>query len=348
MSQPQRRVLLFAGPRRLAWRTEPCPAPGPGQVRVRVHWTAPSPGTEMLLYRGQWPDDLPLDDALPALQGRFAYPVAYGYSAVGRVLDVGPGVDETWHGRWVFAFQPHASCFTTAVEQVRALPPEVDPQDAALLPNLETAVNLLLDAAPRIGEHVIVLGQGVVGLLTTALLAALPLASLTVVDRYPLRRERALAWGATQALPPPTTPDQVERLRAGKARHPRYPGADLVLELSGAPVALQTAIDVTAFAGRIVVGSWYGAKPATLHLGGRFHRARLRLVSSQVTTLAPELTPRWDSARRWRVAETQAQRLRPAQHVVTHRLPAHRAADAYRLLDERPDQAIQVLLDWRD
>ncbi len=347
MTPRQRRVLLFAGPRRLAWRTEPCPAPGPGQVQVQVYWTAPSPGTEMLLYRGQWPADLPLDDALPALQGRFAYPVAYGYSAVGRVAAVGPGVSEDWRGRWVFAFQPHASCFTAAVTQVRPLPPDLAPEDAALLPNLETAVNLLLDAAPRIGEHVVVLGQGVVGLLTTGLLAALPLGSLTVVDRYPLRRERALAWGATAALPPPTTPEAVERLRAGKVAHPRYSGADLVLELSGAPEALQTAIEVTAFAGRIVVGSWYGAKRAELALGGRFHRARLRVISSQVTTLAPELTARWDTARRWAVAETQARRLRPATHLVTHRLPAAQAADAYRLLDEHPDRAIQVLLDWR-
>ncbi len=343
----QRRVLLFAGPRRLAWRTEPCPSPGPGQVQVQVHWTAPSPGTEGLLYRGEWPADLPLDDALPALQGRFAYPVAYGYSAVGRVVQTGPDLSEDWRGRWVFAFQPHASCFVAPAEQVRPLPPDLTPEDATFLPNLETAVNLLLDAAPLIGEHVIVLGQGVVGLLTTGLLAALPLGSLTVVDRYANRRAAALAWGAQQAVPPPRTPEEYDALRQGRVAHPRYPGADVVLELSGAPAALQTAIEVAAFAGRIVVGSWYGAKPATLHLGGRFHRARLRLVSSQVTTLAPALQGRWTVARRWAVAEHHARRLRPAAHLVTHRLPAARAADAYALLDAHPEQAIQVLLDWR-
>ncbi len=343
----ERRVLLFAGPRRLAWRTEPCPSPGPGQVQVQVHWSAPSPGTEMLLYRGQWPPEVPLDDALPALQGRFAYPVAYGYSTVGRVVAVGPEVAEEWVGRWVFAFQPHASCYTAAVDQVRPLPPDLTPEDALFLPNLETAVTFALDAAPRIGEHVIVLGQGVVGLLTTGVLAAMPLGSLTVVDRYAQRRALALAWGAQQAVPPPVSAEELAALRAHKAPHPRYPGADVVLEVSGAPQALQTAIEVAGFGARIVVGSWYGAKPVTLDLGGRFHRARLQLVSSQVTTLAPGLGGLWNPQRRWTVAEREAQRLRPARHLVTHRLPAAQAEEAYRLLDQHPERTVQVLLRWR-
>ena len=75
--------------------------------------------------------------------------------------------------------------------------------------------------------------------------------------------------------------------------------ADLCFELSGAPSALNTAISLTGFDGRIMIGSWYGQKQSGLDLGGRFHRSRIRLISSQVSTIAPELTGRWDKDRRF-------------------------------------------------
>ena len=63
------------------------------------------------------------------------------------------------------------------------------------LPNMETAVNFLVDKLPLIGERVVVFGQGVVGLLTAALLVRLPLSRLITVDGYPFRRERSLELG---------------------------------------------------------------------------------------------------------------------------------------------------------
>ena len=338
------RALWFVGPRRVEVREAPLPPPGPGEVLVRSRVSAISAGTELLVYRGQAPTELAADATLPALTGTLAFPLPYGYSAVGNVIALGPGVSEHYNGRLVFAFQPHASHFIAAADDLVLLPETTSPESAVFLPNVETAVNLLLDGNPRVGEQVAVLGQGIVGLLVTALLARFPLATLVSVDAYPLRREASLALGAHVCLDAHASelPAALrERLQADRP----HSGADLVYELTGDPASLDMAIAVAGHAGRIVVGSWYGTKRAAPDLGGRFHRERLRIVSSQVSTLPPELAGTWTTARRLDVAKSLLATL-PLTNLISHRLPFDRAPDAYRLLDEDPAKALQVLLTY--
>lgn len=185
-----------------------------------------------------------------------------------------------------------------------------------------------------IGERAAVFGQGVVGLLTTALLAGLPLASLVTVDLWPRRRALSLELDATASLEPGVP-------------IPGGDGVDVAFELSGNPEVLDNAVAACAFGGRVVVGSWYGSKRVTLDLGGRFHRDRIRLISSQVSSLAPEWTGRWSKARRLDVAWEMVRRVRPSR-LVTHRFPLGEAAAAYDLLDRRPADAVQVILDHHD
>jgi threonine dehydrogenase-like Zn-dependent dehydrogenase len=122
-------------------------------------------------------------------------------------------------------------------------------------------------------------------------------------------------------------------------------GADLVYELSGVPQALDQAIDIAGFDGRIVVGSWYGVKKALLNLGGRFHRDRIRLISSQVSTIRPALLGRWTKKRRLRMALNLLSDIQP-ERWITQRFPIERAEEAYELVDQYPDQTIQVLLTY--
>jgi threonine dehydrogenase-like Zn-dependent dehydrogenase len=119
--------------------------------------------------------------------------------------------------------------------------------------------------------------------------------------------------------------------------------ADLVFELSGDPTALNAAIDLTGFGGRIVLGSWYGTEPAVLNLGGRFHRSRIRLIASQVSTLPAHALARWDRERRRETAWEMIRLARPSR-LITHEFPVERTAEAYELLDRRPWEALQVVL----
>jgi 2-desacetyl-2-hydroxyethyl bacteriochlorophyllide A dehydrogenase len=336
--------LFFTSPGHVEIREETLPPPAVGEVRVETLLSAISPGTEMLVYRGQFPRNLSLDASINSLAGGFAYPVRYGYAAVGRVAQLGAEVDESWLGRLVFAFQPHASAFNAPVIDLHPLPANLPPEEAVFLPNMETAVNFLLDGAPLIGERVAVFGQGVVGLLTTALLARLPLALLTTFDKFPLRREWSIKFGATPHLPP--SPDENKTWQATESGDGgKEGGADLIYELTGSPAALDDAIEAAGFSARIVVGSWYGEKRHAVDFGGKFHRARLKLISSQVSTLTPELHARWSKARRLAVAWQMLEAVRPAQ-LITHRFSLTHAAQAYALIDQHPEETLQVVFKY--
>ena len=332
-----RRVsLAFAAPRRIELVEESIDAPSAGQALVRTLTSAISAGTELLAFRGQLGADTPLDETLGALgRATFAFPFRYGYACVGEVAAVGEGVDPSWIGRRVFGFHPHATMFLAPVADLLRVPDGLDSARAALLAHMETAVNLVLDGAPLYGENVLVIGLGTVGLLTTALMARFPLAVLAAVEPLAHRIEAARALASRPLV---TSRDDIRR-----ALGPR--GADLIYELSGNPDALDEAIAVAGHEARVVVGSWYGDKRARVDLGGRFHRRRLRLVSSQVSHIGAALSARWDRQRRFDAAWKALAEIDP-RPLVSHRIPFDEAAGAYELLDRNPEQVLQVLLDY--
>jgi 2-desacetyl-2-hydroxyethyl bacteriochlorophyllide A dehydrogenase len=335
----RRKTLYFTAARQVEIREEPVPAPGADEVLVETTCSAISAGTEMLVYQGRFPPDLEADSVISSLRGSFAYPLAYGYACAGVVKATGPQVDRSWRDKIVFAFQPHTSHFIARPDSLFSLPPSVAPDTACFLPNMETAVNLVQDGAPLFGERVLVLGQGVIGLLTASLLHEFPLDVLVTADCYALRCDSSPV-SRRLSLDPHAPDFRQETMGLLK------PGADLTFELSGNPTALNDAIALTAFSGRIVIGSWYGEKQVEVNLGGTFHRSRIKLISSQVSTIAPELEGRWNKARRFEAAWKALERIKPEKWI-THRFSIDEAAEAYRLLDERPQETIQVLFDYK-
>jgi len=327
------RTLYFTGPREVAVRERPVPEPDDGQVRVRTERSAISSGTELLVYRDEVSPDVATDETIDALDGTAAYPLQYGYAAVGRVTATGRDVDGEWEGRRVFAFHPHASHFLAAPAEL--VPVDYGPERAAFLANAEAATNFVMDGRPRIGERAVVFGQGVVGLLTTALLARFPLEALVTVDRYGRRRAVSETLGADAAV---ESADAVADHLAGD-------GADVTFEVSGNPDALDDAIGVTGYAGQVVVGSWYGSKPATLDLGSRYHRSHVRIRSSQVSRVDPDHAGRWDKDRRLDLVARRLADVDP-DRLITHEFPLERAGEAYELLDRSPGDTLGVLLTY--
>ncbi|HKG53094.1 MAG TPA: zinc-binding alcohol dehydrogenase, partial [Anaerolineales bacterium] len=185
---------------------------------------------------------------------------------------------------------------------------------------------------------VLVLGQGVVGLLTTSLLSEFPLETLVTADCFELRRDSSPV-PRHYSLDPyaPNFHQEARKLMSGSA--------DLTFELSGRPETLNDALAITGFSGRIVIGSWYGEKRAQIDLGGTFHRSRIKLISSQVSTVAPELSGRWNKARRFNTAWKALERIKPEKWI-THRFSINDAEKAYQLLDQNPQETIQVIFHY--
>ncbi|NBB86074.1 MAG: zinc-binding dehydrogenase [Bacteroidetes bacterium] len=321
-----RRTVIFEAPQHVRVVEREEPVPGPDQLLVEAVCSAISAGTEGLLYRGEMPRSMMQDAALAALQQESGYPMPYGYATVGTVVDVGTEVDAEWEGRQVFAFHPHDSLFTATPAQVLLLPDTLAPEDAVFIPNMETAVTLTLDAHPRLGEHVAVTGAGIVGLLTLGLLSRFPVSTLLSVEPQEPRQTQATAWGADASVAPDEAPAWI-------AAH-QGDGADLLLEVSGTPTALNESLSYLRHEGRLIVGSWYGTKSPTLDLGLDFHRKRLTLKSSQVSTLPSALTGRWTKSRRLKQARHWVETLQPST-LISHRLPVEKAASAYERLADR-------------
>jgi 2-desacetyl-2-hydroxyethyl bacteriochlorophyllide A dehydrogenase len=331
------RALWFTAPRTATLREESVPPPGPGQVRVETIVSAVSAGTEMLVYRGEVPQHLPLD--LPTLQGTYGFPIKDGYAAAGRVFDTGPGVEQFSVGDTVFVHHPHQEVFVAPARMLVRLPEGLDPLLGVFVANLETAINVVHDTPLRLGETVLVLGGGVVGQLVARLLRLAGAGAVLVVDSLPKRRKLAVAAGAEHALGVEGLNERVMEITGGR-------GVDVAVEASGSGAALQAAIEAVATEGTVVVASWYGTRPVTLDLGGHFHRGRVRLRSSQVGRLDPALAPRWDRDRRTETVVALLDKLE-LKDLISHRLPFDRAAEAYPLLDERPGEAVQVVFIYR-
>ena len=339
----KKQSLYFEEPYKVVIREEAISEPGPGQLLVQTLISGISAGTERLIYQGRIPSDLVIDETFASLGNEhFAYPLKYGYATVGRVIAVGRNLTDSWHNSLVFAFNPHESHFIREPETL--IPIDLSPDDAIFLPNMETAVSFMMDSEPLIGEQVAVFGQGIVGLLATMLLAEFPLSTLITLDPFPIRRARSLQLGATASVDPGLADSSEQVLSLFKENQSCHL-ADLTFELSGNPAALQQALHVTGFNGRILLGSWYGEKTVELDLGGTFHRSQIKIISSQVSHLAPRWRGRWDKNRRLQIALSLLKKHKPAS-LITHRFPLSQAGDAYRLLDQNNNETLQIVLTY--
>ena len=259
MSDVPARALFHTAPRRVEIRELPAPRPAAGEVLVRTLSSGISGGTERLVYRGEIPADLALDDTIDALGGTFSYPFAYGYACVGEVAE---------SGQRVFAFHPHQDVFTAQLSELVPLP-AVDPAAATLFPLVETALQVTLDAGSGYRDRVIVLGAGVLGLLTGLLLQRAGWRPL-IAEPQEWRRAIASSLGVSAVAPAELVSEEVP----------------LVIDASGNPDAPAMALNMLAHEGTLLIASWFGTKPVVLPLGGAFHRRRLTIRSTQVSTRA--------------------------------------------------------------
>ncbi|MFE7845727.1 zinc-binding alcohol dehydrogenase [Microbacterium sp. NPDC057407] len=253
-------------PLRGSLRSTPLPPSGPGEVSVRTLWTGISRGTETLVFSGRVPESEWQRMRAPFQEGDFPAPVKYGYLNVGTVEE---GADDVV-GSTVFTLYPHQSAFVVPAEAVAVVPGDVPPRRAVLAGAVETAVNVLWDAAPLVGDRITVVGAGMIGCAVARLARGIPGADVVVVDVDPGKAAVCERLGVAFAAPEEAPVDR-----------------DLVIDTSASAEGLQLAVDTAAVEGEIVEASWFGDRPVPLLLGGAFHSRRLTIRSSQVGVVAP-------------------------------------------------------------
>ena len=254
-------------------------------VLVRALYSGISRGTEALVFRGEVPPSQHQAMRAPFQEGAFPGPVKYGYCSVGEVLEAPDSLAKGMLGRTVFCLYPHQDLYSVPASAVTELPDDLPPRRAVLAANMETAVNAVWDARPSVGDVIVVVGAGVVGLLIAWLCRQVPGARVSVVDVDPSRRSVAQELGLDFSGTAPLGAD-----------------ADLVFHASGQPDGLASALAVAGVEATLIEVSWYGSRSVPLPLGEAFHSRRLTLRSSQVGRIPPERAPRWNNTRRLTLA----------------------------------------------
>jgi threonine dehydrogenase-like Zn-dependent dehydrogenase len=318
-------AIYFDAPGTVSVREEAL-SPAPGDELVVSDLIGISHGTEMLFYRGPFPSGHDLEQ-LDSVRRTSGYPIKYGYMNVGHLDD----------GRRVFAFYPHQDRFFASPGTLLPVPESVETDDAVFYASMETAVQIVHDANPRLGEKVLVAGLGVIGHLVTRVLAHTGIRAIAA-DPLRERRERVepYAWSVVDPN------DSGSRQRVLELTEGR--GADVSINTSAAAAGLQLCIDSTVSEGTVIEASWYGDSPATVQLGSAFHRRRLCIRSSQVSNLNPAMLPRWTRDRRtalaWElIAQTQPRAL------ISHRFALGDAPAVYEQIAGAPRDVMQVVLE---
>lgn len=342
------RIVTFEGPKEVGIREYEDPGLGPREVRLRTLYSGISAGTEMTGYRGSNPYLSKRYDADRRLfvEGNVTleYPIeGWGYEEVGEVSEVGPEVTKVRPGEVVWGTWGHKS--TKVAEEdwaaQRVLPPGVDPLIGIFSMIGATALNAVLDADIHVGEYVAVFGQGVPGLIV-AQLARLNGGTVIAVDGIPKRLELAGELGAAHVIDFTrlNPAEEIKGLTGGL-------GADVSIEISGSYPALHEAIRSTAYNSKVVSAGFFQGEGTGLFLGEEFHHNRPRVVSSQIFGSNPALDHRWTFERLSKTFMALAAEgkigLKP---LVTHVFDAEEAAEAFRLLDQRPapGEVVQAVL----
>lgn len=325
------RAIWFEGPRTAVLRSEEVSEPAPTEIQVRAIHSLISTGSELNLYKGE--GNLP-DKLLPTAQGQIPFPLKFAYQTVGEVVVAGSHSGYSV-GEKVFVMHPHQDLFNIATEFAVRLPEGTDLLKAQMLAMHGVAVQTHLTRPVQVGEVVVVSGLGLIGNFA-ANLARPSAGKLILIDPLPFRREKAAWIGADAVVGPEDAAEAIRSLSDGR-------GADLFIELSGAPPALQTAINHTAVLGTIAVAAWYGTRPVHLSLSPEFHLHSLKITSIHAANL--------DEASRWPQHRKDATSLHflngiDVEPLITHRMPFDEAPEAYRQLDQNPGETLGLLLEY--
>jgi threonine dehydrogenase-like Zn-dependent dehydrogenase len=309
-----------------ALRREPVRPPGDGEVLVRTLWTGVSRGTEATVFTGRVPAGERERMRAPFQEGEFPGPVKYGYLNVG-VVEEGP--DEL-SGRTVFTLFPHQSAFVVPASAVVPVPDGVPARRAVLAGAVETAVNVLWDAAPLLGDRMAVIGAGMIGCCVARLAGRLPGAEVTLIDHEPSRAAVAEQLGVAFAAPDAAPRD-----------------ADLVIHTSGSEAGLRLALETVVTEGVVVEASWYGDREVGLPLGADFHSRRLTIRSSQVGAVAPARRDRRTTTERLTLA-LRLLRDPAFDALLTGTSPWRELPDVLARLAAEPGAELCRTIDWRD
>jgi 2-desacetyl-2-hydroxyethyl bacteriochlorophyllide A dehydrogenase len=352
------RALVLEGTRRLSLPEQPSAPLKAGEIRLRARLSGISHGTELSLYRGTSAfTDKVFDRGLrafvtPHAGSASAYPVTLGYEMVSEVVEVAPDVTAVRVGDLVHTGTPHqeetvldVAASLEATYPLVVLPTDERVERALFISLSAVALQAVHDAEIKLGDAVTVHGLGAIGLMAIQMCQLEGIQNVYAVDPDPARRALATKFGATDVLDP--TAEESIGLQVRDRN--RGQGVDVAIDVSGSDSGLQGALEAAGLGATVVAAGFYQGGAANLHLGEEFHHNRLSLIASIGGWGTPNRhAPQWNRRRVLDVATRLLYTDRVSvEGLLTRTFPFDAALDAYTWLDEHPQEAVKVALDYR-
>lgn len=344
--------LVAVAPRQPVLREYQPTPPGPGEVLIRTRLAAEKHGTMLPLYRGESPFVQKSFDSehglfMPGENPQppdFSEGMALGNMAVGIVEQIGPDVTGLQVGDRVYGYMPIRETHTVAASRVSLAPHDLSDEALVCLDPACVAFTAVREARVMLGEAVAVFGLGAIGLMAVSLARAAGATFIVAVEPLPLRAALGRQYGADLVFDLANDTDAGLQIR----RATNMVGVDLALETSGNHRALHHAIRATRYGGAIVPVAWYHGEAKGLELGEEWHFNRHTLISgARMESVPYRDAPRWDPPRvRQTVLDLFACGKLITAGLLHPRVPIAQAADAYRLIDEHPDQCVKMAVEF--
>lgn len=249
-----------------------------GDILIKSLYSLISTGTERTIASGKIPKNLYADMQVPFMKGSFNFPLTYGYSLVGKVIEG----SEKHVGKHVHLMHPHQDLVSIHSDHCFFIPKEITPKIATLASNMETAINAVWDSKVSEGNKILVVGFGIIGALLAKVLQNIFGVSVTVLEKNQQRLTHAQNLGFHCV-------DNVNELKDH---------FDIAYNTSAHESGLQICIDLVGYEGSVIELSWYGDRKVTLDLGSSFHSQRKQIISSQVSNIPTDKQPQWNYEKR--------------------------------------------------
>ena len=242
---------------------------------IKALYSLISVGTERLIANGNVPVELFASMAVPYMEGAFRFPVKYGYSLVGKVLES----TVLKAGTLVHVMHPHQNICPVLANMATTVPANIPAKRAILVANMETAINAMWDSGITNEETVLIAGYGIIGALLARVCKQLYNCKVYILEQDETKMNKAVSHGY-----------------AISTAHPVL--YDVAFNCTASENALQYCIDNIKNEAAVIELSWYGTKKVSICLGGSFHVLRKKIIASQVSAIPVSKQPEWDYAKR--------------------------------------------------
>ena len=314
----------------------------PNELRIKSIFSAPKHGTELRPYRADTKDQTSPFDGQKRIHigegGDPKFPIQLGNMAVGNVIEVGQEVASSQIGDKVFGHLPIRETHTVNQGRIKKVPEGMSSEAIVYSDPAGVALCAIQGSQICLGSSVIIFGLGAIGQMALQLARLQGARWIAVSDPIPVRRKVAKNHGADLVIDP--TIDDVGFIVKDQTENA---GVDVSIETSGSYAAMNDALRATAYGGKIVSAAYYTGDSSVLSFEGEWHRNQLTIISTRDVNSTLRDHPLWNTPRLHTEAFALLQEDRISVDGLVHPIvPFSQAAEAYRVIDEKPAESIKL------